>query len=212
MQKDFFNEKRPHNGLTYNEYIKNWEKYLSETQKDSLTGIEKDRYDTRVLNRQRSSRIRKTYNVGEELTSLLTNFETPQLWMVLTENWCGDSAQNLPYIAKIAEQSDKIDLRILHRDENLDIMDQYLTNRKARSIPKLVAFDEDGNELFQWGPRPAYAQEFVKNELASGREKSEVMRDLHMWYAKNKGQEIENEFANLLSKSINTLQEQSQLR
>jgi hypothetical protein len=83
--------------------------------------------------------------------------------MVITETWYGDSAQNLPIIAKAAELNNKIDLRILLRDSNIDIIDHYLTNGQSRSIPILVAFDLDGNELFKWGPRPLTAKILVTN-------------------------------------------------
>ena len=118
--------------------------------------------------------------------------------MVLTEDWCGDSAQNLPYIAKIAECNSLIKLRILPRDQNLDLMDLYLTDQKSRSIPKLVAFDEFGNELFQWGPRPYEAQKLVMELNALGLSKNEFNEKLHLWYGRNKGKSIENEFVELL--------------
>ena len=198
MMHDFFNDKRPHNGLTYDEFLANWETNIENTDPDKLTEEEKTHYNYRILNKQRSTRVRKTYKVSEELKSLLTEINSPQIWMVLTEDWCGDSAQNLPYIAEMAKLNPNIDLRILPRDENLDIMDNYLTNGTSRSIPKLVAFDADGNELFQWGPRPKEAQDFVAQELSKGREKPDVYKDLHMWYAKNKGLAIEGEFKTLI--------------
>ena len=43
----------------------------------------------------------------------IDKIEDNQLWMVITENWCGDSAQNLPYIARIASLNKKIELRII---------------------------------------------------------------------------------------------------
>jgi len=194
MAKTFFNEKRPQNGLSYETFLENWEKSIEQTNQENLSEEDKKQYDYKKLNKQRSSRINKTYKVSEELKTLITNIKEPQIWMVITEDWCGDSAQNLPYIAQMAKLNDKINLRILPRDKNLDIMDQYLTGGKSRSIPKLVVFDETGNELFQWGPRPKEAQNFVKEELAKGREKTEVYQDLHLWYGRNRGKAIESEF------------------
>lgn len=191
----FFQDKRPHNGLTYEEYIKEARNKLesnSDNSTDELLAYTK-------LNIHRSNRIEKTYNVSDELCSLVKNINTPQIWMVITEDWCGDSAQNLPYIVKIASCNSLINLRIIRRDGNLDIMDQYLTNGKSRSIPKLVAFDEDGNELFQWGPRPKEAKDFVDKAKEDGIPKSEFIEKLHLWYANNKGQSIEKEFKKLLS-------------
>ena len=78
-------------------------------------------------------------------------------------------------------------------------MDQYLTNGKSRSIPKLVSFDKDGNELFQWGPRPKEAQELVLTSKQNGEEKEKYNEKLHKWYALNRGATLETEFKNILS-------------
>lgn len=190
-------------GIGYDIYFGKWLQYLDEVNPEMLEGQEKNFYDYRKLNKQRSSRVQKTYKVSDELQSVLDNLEEPQTWMVLTENWCGDSAQILPYIAKIAEASDKIVLRILYRDDNLEIMDEYLTDGKSRSIPKLVAFDKEGNELFQWGPRPVEAQIFVKDALAKGREKQKVYQELHLWYSRYGAKEMEKEFSDILEKVTN---------
>ena len=83
--------------------------------------------------------------------------------MVLTEDWCVDSAFALPIFYAAASRNSLIKIRILPRDSNLDIMDQYLTN-EARSIPKLVVFTMEGEELLEWGPRPA-ALQAVRQEM-----------------------------------------------
>ncbi|MBS3944017.1 MAG: thioredoxin family protein [Melioribacter sp.] len=158
-----------------------------------------DKYNVTKLNLQRSNRISKTYQINEQLKDLIKLFDRTQTWMVITEDWCGDSAQNLPYIVKIAELNPLINLRILLRDQNLDVMDLYLTSGKARSIPKLVAFDENGNELFQWGPRPKAAQEVVDQAIKNGLDKNEYLEKLHIWYSEDKGRTLEKEFSILVS-------------
>lgn len=151
----------------------------------------------RKLNLQRTFRLEKTFTPSEELINEINKIDKPQTLMLITETWCGDSAQNLPIIAKAASLNDKINLRIVLRDENLEIMDRYLTNG-SRSIPKLVAFDENDDELFQWGPRPAYAQNFMMKMKIDGIPKSEMNKELHLWYAKNRGEEVEKELVELL--------------
>lgn len=158
-----------------------------------------DKYNVTKLNLQRINRISKTYQINEQLKDLIKLFDRTQTWMVITEDWCGDSAQNLPYIVKIAELNPLINLRILLRDQNLDVMDLYLTSGKARSIPKLVAFDENGNELFQWGPRPKAAQEVVDQAIKNGLDKNEYLEKLHIWYSEDKGRTLEKEFSILVS-------------
>ncbi|MCL6097112.1 MAG: thioredoxin family protein, partial [Bacteroidetes bacterium] len=95
-----------------------------------------------------------------------------------------------------------IDLRILLRDQNLDIMDLYLTNGNSRSIPKLVVFDQDGNELVQWGPRPAEAQALVNKNKSEGKSKDEFIKELHLWYGRNRGKNLEEEFEKIIVRLI----------
>ena len=86
--------------------------------------------------------------------------------IVLTEDWCGDAMLNLPILLRIAEKA-MIDVRILKRDDNLELMDQYLTNGKSRSIPIFIFIDKHGNEVAKWGPRAPKVQQFVDTTLAS---------------------------------------------
>lgn len=158
-------------------------------------------YEYRKLNLQRTNRLDKTFIPSEDLVNIISKIKKPQIWMVITESWCGDSAQSLPIIAKAAALNSNINLSIVLRDENPDIMDKYLTNG-SRSIPKFVVFDEDNNELFQWGPRPVEAQKLYGRLKDEGKEKSEINKELHLWYGRNRGKEIEKELVNLLSKVI----------
>ena len=83
--------------------------------------------DYTKLNLARTRRLEKTLKIDDEARAIMAN-ATPQTWIVLTEVWCGDSAQCLPVINQLAELSPAIDLRIFPRDEPLELMDQYLTN------------------------------------------------------------------------------------
>ncbi len=101
-----------------------------------------EKIDHIKLNYQRSIRIQKSYRVNPDLLQVIRQIDKPRQWIVLTEDWCGDSAQNLPFIARMAGLNEKVTLRILLRDQNPDLMDRYLTSGK-RAIPKLIAFDEN---------------------------------------------------------------------
>lgn len=198
MPNSIFMEKSHNKGYKYKEYFEQFEKIIN-----SNDFVEKDGHDLNhvKLNYQRTSRINKSYNVDASLCAVIKNISVPQIWMVVTENWCGDSAQTLPYIAKMAECNSMIDLRIIERDKNLDIIDHYLTNG-TRSIPKLIAFDKEGNELFQWGPRPKEAVELVNNAKAEGKNKEEFLEMLHLWYGRNRGKALEKEFHELIISNI----------
>jgi hypothetical protein len=119
------------------------------------------------LNAKRMKRIEKTTVLSEELIGSLTRIKESFTWILISEAWCGDAAQIVPVIGKIAAQNSQIDLKIILRDEHLSIMDQYLTNG-GRSIPKLICLDQQFQEVFTWGPRPKKIQEVVLETKAEG--------------------------------------------
>ncbi len=193
MVKQFFLERIPHNAMKYDDFVNESIQRIQTVNFDLLDDVEKKNIETTKLNHHRSKRIDKTYKISGDLRELISEIHNPQLWMVITEDWCGDSAQNLPHIAKIAELNDMIALRIIERDKHPEIMDQYLTNG-TRSIPILIAFDEEGNELFKWGPRPVKIQKMVNKWKEEGLPKSEWLEKLHLEYGRNRGKFFEEEF------------------
>lgn len=194
MALKFPRDKIPNGGMIYEVY----KKLFVDEIKNPPGVDEKSNYDTKRLNFARSTRVGKQFVPSDEIITAINKISNPQIWLVLTELWCGDSAQNLPVLAKISELSNNVELQILLRDSNLEIMDQYLTNG-TRSIPKLIAFDEEGNELFRWGARPAAAQQLINGLKETGLQKNEWLIELHKWYANNRGKEIEKELLKLLS-------------
>lgn len=148
-----------------------------------------------ALNQHRMKRIDKTVKLNPELEARMKAIDRPQVWLVLTEAWCGDAAQNIPVLAAVANAAPNVQLRLVLRDENLDLMDAYLTNG-GRSIPKLIAFDaETGEELGTWGPRPATAQQMVMDYKADPNKPpyEEFTKGLHLWYARDKGASVQAE-------------------
>jgi hypothetical protein len=96
-----------------------------------------------------------------EETDFLHTLQTKHLKaVILTADWCGDAMVNLPIFLRIANEA-LIETRYLIRDENLELMDQYLTNGTARSIPILIVLDKDGQEIGKWGPRALFVQDLV---------------------------------------------------
>lgn len=75
--------------------------------------------------------------------------------VVIAEDWCGDVIANVPTIGQLAAKTGKLDLRVFLRDQNTDLIDQYLKEGLYRAIPVLVFFDEDFRELGHWIERPA---------------------------------------------------------
>lgn len=121
--------------------------------------------------------------------------------MVITEPWCGDSAFLLPVIAKASALDEHVTLRNLLRDDNLDIMDQYLTGG-SRSIPKLVAFSAEGEELCTWGPRPEEAANRVQTLREEYDDKRAVISALIDFYEEGGWQNTDEELAELVRASV----------
>lgn len=108
--------------------------------------------------------------------------------IVIAEDWCGDASNLAPIFARFAEDSPRIELRIVKRDDYPELMDLYLTNG-SRSIPIVVIMDEAFRPVGRWGPRPAELQEFVIREKRAGdRPASEIYKDARRWYARDGGE------------------------
>ncbi len=151
------------------------------------------------LNVRRMCRLDRTIKIDSKTRDTLLEIPRRQYWILLAEAWCGDAAQIVPVIAKIAELSDKVDLKILLRDENPDIMDQFLTNG-GRAIPKLIAVDaENLSVLWHWGPRPKGAQAIMDSYKANPvGSKNETLKQIQLWYSRDKGHSIQEELVVLL--------------
>lgn len=187
-------------GMRYEEYRLLIETLLKENK---TTGSDQspELFQYAKLNMSRMNRLDKTVELTAETMALLNTIRTTQFWILLTEGWCGDAAQSVPVIAKMAAVNPKIELRILLRDENLDLMDQYLQNGRSRSIPKLIAVNEKGEELFNWGPRPAEL-ETIYTELKNRTSDFEVIKtELHKWYTNNKTIGVQEEICAALRSS-----------
>lgn len=114
-----------------------------------------------TVNKEEMDAIFNEFSLKEEEASLLEGLKGKMLKViVLTEDWCGDALLNNPILMKIAEAGN-MDVRFILRDQNLELMDQYLTNGTARSIPIFIFINQEGEELAVWGPRAAAIQEKV---------------------------------------------------
>lgn len=155
-------------------------------------------FDYTKMNLQRMNRLLKTVSISDSLKKDVESITGVQHWIVLTESWCGDAAQTTPIFDKLAALNDKIRLTFLMRDENLELMDQFLTDGKSRSIPKLIVTDASGNVLFDWGPRPSSLQEIYKSLSTAGKPFDEISTTIHKWYAEDKTLSTQDEISELL--------------
>lgn len=155
--------------------------------------------DYTQLNDRRMKRWDKTLKIPGEIQEKIIGLDRKLTFLVLTESWCGDASPSLPVMNKIAELNPNIDLRIVLRDENIDLMNQFLTN-EAMSIPKLIIIDNDNEEVIaDWGPRPSIATKMVSAYKAEhGKLTPEFKQDLQVWYNKDKGQNTLADIIDLL--------------
>lgn len=150
------------------------------------------------LNRQRMHRLEKTIELDETIVSAAKGAKRSVIWLVITEGWCGDAAQNIPIIEKIGSQSVNIETRYILRDENPDLMDTFLTDGK-RSIPKLIALDAATREVLgTWGSRPAPAQELFLQLRHQGLARALITENLQRWYNADRGKSIQAEFVKFI--------------
>ena len=108
--------------------------------------------------------------------------------LVISEDWCGDASNTVPVLAKLAESAPGMEMRVVKRDQDLELMDAHLTGG-SRSIPLAVLLRPDFTVAGQWGPRPSELQRFVLTEKHAGlRPVGDIYRDVRTWYARDRGE------------------------
>ncbi|GGK43351.1 MULTISPECIES: thioredoxin family protein [Flavobacteriaceae] len=154
-----------------------------------------------ILNDKRMDRLDKTLKISEETSNALNKLTDNFTLLVLAEGWCGDAAQILPVINKIAESSSKIELKIVCRDENEGLMNQFLTNG-GKAIPKVIVVNNKNEVVNSWGPRPSVATKMVNDyKVAHGGLDDTFKKDLQIWYNKDKGNNTQKDLLNILETS-----------
>lgn len=182
---------------SYQEYRSLIKELLSQNKSTGANQSE-EIYNFSALNDRRMDRLDKTIKLEESTLEKLAQVEEKYTWLLLSEGWCADAAQNVPIINKMADASDKIDLRIVLRDNNLELMDEFLTNG-GRAIPMLIILDEDKNVLNTWGSRPSEATKMVEDYKAEhGKIDAEFKKNLQIWYNKNKGKNLQDDMLKTL--------------
>lgn len=149
------------------------------------------------MNLQRYERWQDHAKLDADVAQQLQNLTKPMKWIVITEVWCGDAAHAMPFLEKMAAASDKIEMRYVLRDQNPDLIDAYLTNG-GRSIPIVIAFDENNKELFSWGPRPASLQDWFLEAKKEEKSFDEMVGYLQKWYNQDKGKSTQQELLQLI--------------
>jgi hypothetical protein len=185
------------NSYSYNEYRTLVSKLISEG-KSTGNDQSKALLHYSELNEVRMKRLEKTLKIDLEVEKTLQNLKSNQTWLVISEGWCGDAAQILPIIKLMAEASKNIDLKLVFRDENEALMNQFLTNG-SKSIPKLLILDENSNVINHWGPRPEAAKNIILDYKANHGIVDETAKiALQKWYLEDKGISTMKEIVELI--------------
>lgn len=152
-----------------------------------------------ILNETRMHRLDKTIVISEDVIKKLNSLKKNYIWLVLSEGWCGDAAQIMPILNKMALAAQSIELKIVFRDENPDLMNLFLTNG-AKAIPKLIVLDKKTlNIEANWGPRPKGALELIANYKEKfGEIDANAKTELQLWYLHDKGFSTQNEVSELM--------------
>ena len=185
------------NSLSYQEY-----RNLVTTlfTNGSVTGLEQ--LDSLLhytkLNEARMNRLDKTMKVVDDVKLNLINLDKKYTWLVISEGWCGDAAQILPILNKMSEVTNNINLRIVLRDENSDLMNQFLTNG-SKSIPIVIILEENLKVINTFGPRPNVAKKIVEEyKLKNGTIDETLKIELQKWYLADKGFSTQREIVELM--------------
>ena len=187
------------NSYSYTEYKKLVSDLLKEGKSTGMRQSE-DLTHYSLLNEARVRRLDKTIKIAEEHVLKLHALDKQYIWLVIAEGWCADGAQILPIFDKMALDSDKkIELKVVLRDDNEELMSHFLTNG-ARAIPKLIVIDkETGDVVADWGPRPKGAIELIQNyKKEHGVVDETAKADLQMWYLHDKGLSVQNEIMSIM--------------
>ena len=185
------------NSFSYSEYRKKVTELIAEGKS---TGHEQsnDLLHYSELNEARMNRLEKTIAIVDEVKAKLENLDKKYIWLVLAEGWCGDAAQILPVIHKMAETTNKVELKIALRDDNDALMQHFLTNG-GKAIPKLIVLDAETSEVIaDWGPRPHGAKQLILDYKAVHGVVDETAKiELQKWYLHDKGISIQQEIVEM---------------
>lgn len=196
-------EKSLDNSYSYSEYRNHISSLLQDGLSTGATQSE-DLTNYSSLNEVRMNRLDKTIKLTDDIKERLGKLKKEHILLVISEGWCGDAAQIVPVINKMANETDKLELEIVLRDDNDELMNEYLTNG-ARSIPKLVLVEKDTHiARGSWGPRPHDAAKLIRDyKEQHGVIDQEAKTELQKWYLHDKGESTMKEITLLLENAEN---------
>ncbi len=118
-------------------------------------------------------------------------------FLVIAEDWCRDSVESIPYLARLVELVPSLELRIVRSDEAAGLMRRYPTPDGRPATPTVVLLDSTFAERGCFVERPAALRRWIDGHrsrldpggLAAGE------RD---WYRRDRGREVVRELVGML--------------
>jgi Thioredoxin len=182
--------------------MEGYQKSVDTLQANIATNTESDtkqlEYITNNFNTVKT--ILKTYEPSASMRAITNKLQEIDVYIIM-ENWCGSSASNVPFVVKILNTIKGAKIHIVPRDANEDFMNLYLSDGK-KSIPIVVAFDKNGNELFKWGSSTAAQSEYAKKLQAQNMEFPDFINAMKKWFLENNAEAIEADFLSLLKQLV----------
>lgn len=197
-------EKNWNSAMSYDGYITMLEKLVEDGKTTGPNQSEAFVSHTKMAS-QRIKKWGKIFKLNTEQLSVFDQLKSEQNkmgWLMIVEAWCGDVGQNLVPLKKMADAMG-VELKLVLRDDNLELMDNFLTNG-GRSIPKLIAVDLNNfSPLWNWGPRPEVVQNwFLEKKKSSDYNYEVTSEEMHLWYAKNRHVALVDEMIGLLTQKV----------
>jgi thioredoxin-like negative regulator of GroEL len=196
------------NTLTPTDYASYWDQaisfqqYATNVETEAATNPTEGNSKYVPINWKRMQRIQKTYTLSPVAAELMGKLNKPIRWLVITENWCGDSAQSTPIMEKMVEVADgQIEIRFIYRDANPGLMNAHLTGT-SMSIPKVIELDDAFHVIGSWGPRPDKAHQLVLRLKSNPATAHTYSEELHRWYAQDKQVGVEAGLMDLVKEAI----------
>ena len=140
----------------------------------------------------------KAATVDDEAVTRVQRLGTRRRLLVVAEDWCGDSANTLPYLARLVELApDVLDMRIVDSSAGRPVMEAHKTPDGRAATPTIVVLDEAGTFLAAWVERPSVLQKWYlekENELS----RSDLLDQKYKWYKEDRGKSTIREIVELL--------------
>ncbi len=191
------------NGYNFEDYL---EQIEDELEKQIELDDPKELVPYYAINLKQSRDIRKNFRYNPGMEKKAKSFNAEIKFLVISEGWCEDASQIVPVVDRLAETIG-IECKIVFRDENLELMEEYHTNGSF-SVPIIIGVTPEGEEAFRFGPRPAKAMEFTNRfkKDPDKYSKDDFIEDLDRYYLENHGQDIITEILTLIEEYTKELE------